>query len=385
MDLPEFLDVQLSTRVLFGPGLATSQLGHELAALGRSRPIVVGDPALATLGILDKIDSALQDSGIAPAVRWTDVPADSEVAVVESAARAAREAEADCVVAIGGGSAIDTAKAVAVLLAQGCSVADLEGVHVIEPPVAPLVALPSTAGTGSEVTQYAVIRDAAATRKIHLVSPLLRPCLALLDPELTLSLPPGPTAASGVDALTHAVEAVLSLQASAFSCGLGLEAIREVVHWLPATISDGQDIEARGHMLLAAWTAGAAFSASGVGIVHAMAHALGARERVPHGTANGLFLAAGVRYNHAVVPDRVERVGCALGLAPSLAGDLDAVTDRLDQFVSSVGLPTRLRDVGVSSDALPALAQDALVDGALLFNPRPADEDDLLALLESVY
>jgi alcohol dehydrogenase class IV len=231
-------------------------------------------------------------------------------------------------------------------------------------------------GTGSEVTQHAMVKDAEAHQKLPFVSPTLAADVAILDPELTVSMPPKVTAATGMDAMTHAVESIFANNASPVTDGLALSAAREILEWLPRTIKNGQDLDARGHMLLAATTAGIAFSNSGVGIVHACAHACGGLRGVPHGMANAILLPHGVRYNWDTGASK-------RALLTSIFGE--DVAGRLAELTRSVGLPTRLRDAGVRESDLPALAENAESDGALIFNPREATRDELAVLLRVAF
>jgi len=364
-----YYEFRARTRILYQPGGA-ALAADESARLGVKRPFVVTDRVMAGLGMPDRM------TGLAPCGVFADVPQDSEVSVVERAAAAMKEAGADGIVALGGGSVLDTAKAVNIVFTLGGRLVDHQGVGTLDVPLSPFVALPTTAGTGSEVSQHAMVKDAANHAKLPFVSPTLAADVAILDPELTVSMPPRVTAATGMDAMTHAVESLFATNASPLTDALALGAARDIAAWLPKAAADGADLEARGRMLLAANQAGLAFSNAGVGIVHACAHACGALRGVPHGVANALFLPHGAAFNAEAAPEKVALLRAVLG---------DDVPGRLAALVRAVGLPTRLRDAGVREEDLEGLADYAEMDGALIFNPRPAARDDLLALLRAAY
>jgi alcohol dehydrogenase class IV len=304
---------------------------------------------------------------------FLDVPQDSSFGTVDGATLVGREAGVDGVVSVGGGSVIDTAKAVAVCLGAGGKIIDHIGVQMLRGTPVPHVVLPTTAGTGSEVTNTAVIHHAEAGRKVYVLDDKLIPSSAILDPMLTTGLPRGLTASTGMDALTHAIEAFVSRTTNPISEGLALQAIRMIAQHLPQVIEHPDDLEARVQMQLASTMAGWAFSVAGVGLVHGMSHALGARHRVPHGTANGILLPHVMRFNATVAGAKLAEVARALGVQesaeqPQLAAlGASAVTGLLTR----IGHQTRLAEVNVNASDLLACAALALTDGATGTNPRP--------------
>jgi alcohol dehydrogenase len=321
---------------------------------------------------------------------FTDVPANSSVAVVERGAAYAREQGADLIVAIGGGSPIDTAKAMRILLTEGGALHDYEGYNLLERPLVPMVAIPTTAGTGSEVTSWAVIRDEAAHLKLAFSSVFLAPDLAILDPELTRTLPPRLTAATGMDALTHAIEAFVGTNANPISDSLALQAIDMISNNLRGATHAGDDLEARSQMLVASCIAGIAFSSGGgsLGVVHAMAHAVGGAFEVHHGTANSILLPHGMRFNSVAVPNRFSRIARAMGVNAGGRAEEDVIDDGVEAVRSLAVdclMPTRLRDVGVPEDALVPLAEAALGDAAIFTNPRPAALEEVIELLRAAW
>jgi aldehyde dehydrogenase (NAD+) len=282
------------------------------------------------------------------------------------------------VVSVGGGSVIDTAKAVAICLGAGGKAIDHVGVQMMRGTPLPHVVLPTTAGTGSEVTNCAVIRHAELGRKVYILDDKLIPNAAILDPMLTAGLPRGLTASTGMDALTHAIESIVSKQANPISEGLALQAIRMIAEFLPAVIERPGELEARVQMQLAASMAGWAPSIAGVGLVHGMSHALGARHGVPHGTANGILLPHVMRFNTEAAGAKLAQVARALGCngqneeaALALAG-----ADAVAKLLAGTGHPTRLSEVGAKAGDLAACAELALTDGATATNPRAVRSAD---------
>jgi alcohol dehydrogenase len=382
----DFFEFQSPTRVLYKAGLA-SELAHEVGRLG-SRALLVADQGVAAAGLLDQIRAGLGNVEVVGV--FTDVPSNSSIAVVERGVAQARECGADILVALGGGSPIDTAKAMRILLTEGGSLDDYQGYNIIERPLIPLVAIPTTAGTGSEVTSWAVIRDERAHLKLHLSSVFLAPNLAVLDPKLTISLPPDLTSATGMDALTHAIEAFVGTNANPVSDSLALQAIDMISNNLRGATYSGGDLEARSQMLIASCIAGIAFSSGGgsLGVVHALSHAVGGAFDVHHGTANAILLPHGMRFNSTAMVNRFARIARAMGVNAGGRAEEDVIVDGIEAVRSLAAdclLPTRLRDVGVPEDALPALAEAAIGDAAIFTNPRPTSAADALGLLRAAW
>ena len=387
MSLPEFFEFQVRPRVLFGPGVIR-EVGFEAQKIGGTRAVVVTDKVLRQVGLAERVIQGLSGSGVELAGVFDEVPPNSEVQVVEKGAAFARDVGCDVLIAVGGGSVIDTAKGMNIVLSEGGSILDYEGAGLLNRPMRPLIAVPTTAGTGSEVTMAAVIKDDARGLKLEFSSPFMPPDVAILDPELTLTMPPGLTAATGMDALTHAVEAYVSPFAEPISDALGLYAIRMIAQHLRVAVHEGHNLEARGYMLLAATIAGMSFSNALCGIVHAMAHACGGRFGVPHGIANSILLPYGMEFNLDVAASRLADVAVALGVEASgldqmslaLAGI--AAVRRLSE---DCHLPQRLSEVGVHRDGFAQMAADAMGDAMMISNPRPATEEEIVVLYERAF
>ena len=383
----EFFQFSLPTMLIGGEGVAR-EAGPELAKRGVSRLLVVTDKVVRQAGLVDPVVAGLADSGVELAAVFDEVKPNSEVGLVDRGAALARGAGVDGILAIGGGSVIDTAKGVNVVLGNGGSILDYQGYGAIGRPLLPLLAIPTTAGTGSEVTHIAVIKDDAGRTKLSYVSPHLAPAAAILDPLMTVTMPPAVTASTGMDALTHAIEGYVSTAHNPVSDGLALAAMQEIHRWLPRAVHHGDDLEARQHMLVAASLAGAAFNSALVGCVHAMAHAAGGLFGIAHGLANSILLPHGMAYNLVACPDRFRDIAAALGcrvdgLSAVEAGKL--AVQQVAALARECGLPARLQEAGIPEEGLAEIAENAVVDGAMFTNPRPAETEEILEVLRKSY
>ena len=352
--------------VVFGAG-AASQLGKQRAIKKLKRLLVVTDKGVAAAGITERVTSSLKNVALVD----DEAPADGECGHINALAARAKDADVDGIVAVGGGTAIDTAKAVNVVLTKGGAFEDHEGFASIRARLMPMAAVPTTAGTGAECTQFLVIYDAAAERKRIIVDQSVVPSLAVLDPELVLRLPEATTAATGVDALTHAVEALASRARNPFGTALATEAARMIIQGgLESTLNEPSSVKARGQMLNAACLAGQAVSTSMLGACHAFAHALGALKKVPHGVANGVFLACVMRFNFERARPTYARLGAALGGQgddTKLAWHAVSEVERVVHDIAKI--PRTLTDLGVVEADLDALADLTMQDPDLQTNP----------------
>ena len=358
------------------------QLAERVAELGCRAALVVTDPGLLRSGILNPALAGFARLDIRHVV-FSDVEADPPESVIEAATAAARELGADCVVGFGGGSSMDVAKLAALLARNGRPLAEAYGVGQATGPRLPLVLVPTTAGTGSEVTPISIVTTGESEKK-GVVSPLLLPDVALLDAELTLGLPPHVTAATGIDAMVHAIEAFTTKRLkNPISDALATQALRLLAGALHRACRSPSDIGAREDMLLGACLAGMAFANAPVAAVHALAYPVGARFHVPHGLSNSLVLAPVIRFNlpaatplYAQLRDVVQP-----GTAGSERMKAEAFVDYLGGLAGELGLPTRLRDVGIGAGDVAQLAADAMKQTRLLINnPRDVAESDAAAL-----
>ena len=390
--LPEFFEFYNPTRVVYGVGIA-SDFKAELDVLGIGKYFIVSDKVINDLSLVNKVLDGLTSAGIEVTGEFVDVPQDAEIKAVNACAEQATTSGAEGLIAIGGGSVIDTAKAANILICEGGDLmGDHAGAHTLTRPLKPLVVIPTTVGTGSEVTLVAVVYDEENKVKMPFTDKFLLPSLAILDPEMTLSMPPKLTASTAMDALTHAVEAYVDLQWSPVSDALAAGAVQLIFENVVQATEHGGDLEARGGLLVGSNLAGIAFSHSMVGCVHSMAHAVGGVCRVPHGVANAILLPHGMEYNFEEVKHKFAKLAPIMGEEVSgLSGDdagqkaIEAVRKLTGTLNRMGALPLSLREVGVSEDDLPEIAEAAVMDGASFYNPREVVADEILVHLKNAY
>ncbi|HHQ4609797.1 TPA: iron-containing alcohol dehydrogenase [Aeromonas veronii] len=375
---------------------ALEQLASELTSLGARRPLLLTDKGVNATGLATLLANVLAEGELPVAAIWDEIPADSSTAVVERIAKRYRELDCDSLVALGGGSVIDTAKAVNILTSMGGDhLLDYSGAGCLTRPLKPLAVVPTTAGTGSEVTLVAVIKDEASGRKVPFTSPFLLPQLAVLDPRLTQGLPLNITAATAMDAMTHAIEAFIGTAKNPVSDALALMAVEKIASALPQIIHDPQNKQLRLQLAEGSTLAGMAFSNSMVGLVHALGHSLGARCHLPHGLCMNLFLPTVLDYNRPEVDSELARLLLPLVGAERFAATpahqraeatITAIRTLRDTLWQAVKLPRTMSEAGVSDRSLLTEIRDLAVnDGALLFNRKDADREQLLTLLERAW
>ncbi|GAB7548558.1 iron-containing alcohol dehydrogenase [Cupriavidus sp. 8B] len=373
------MDFLTTPRVILKAG-ATCELAPVLIERGYSRILVVTDHGVVRAGIVGPMIDALKGAGLDIAV-FDQVEPDPPVAVVNAAVEAASDS-VDCVIGIGGGSTLDTAKLVAYLLASPCDPETIFGVSVAAGDRLPLLLVPTTAGTGSEVTPIAIVTSSSGEKK-GIVAPQLLPDIAILDPLNTLTMPRAATAATAIDAMVHAIEAYTGkLKKNPFSDALAREALRLLVDNLPIVLSQPEHLEGRSNMLLGACLAGMAFANSPVGAVHALAYPLGARHHVAHGLSNALMLRVVMDFNMGSAGKAYAELGDYLG---KHGGGAKGLQRALDELLVGSGLPASLSAVGIRPIDLPLLANDAMQQQRLLINnPRNVTYEDALHLYEAV-
>ncbi|HHQ4912200.1 iron-containing alcohol dehydrogenase [Aeromonas veronii] len=375
---------------------ALEQLASELASLGARRPLLLTDKGVNATGLATLLANVLAEGELPVAAIWDEIPADSSTAVVERIAKRYRELDCDSLVALGGGSVIDTAKAVNILTSMGGDhLLDYSGAGCLTRPLKPLAVVPTTAGTGSEVTLVAVIKDETSGRKVPFTSPFLLPQLAVLDPRMTQGLPLNITAATAMDAMTHAIEAFIGTAKNPVSDALALMAVEKIASALPQIIHDPQNKQLRLQLAEGSTLAGMAFSNSMVGLVHALGHSLGARCHLPHGLCMNLFLPTVLDYNRPEVDSELARLLLPLVGAERFAATpahqraeatITAIRTLRDTLWQAVKLPRTMSEAGVSDRSLLTEIRDLAVnDGALLFNRKDADREQLLTLLERAW
>ncbi len=362
----------------FGWG-AVEKVGEEAAKLGRHALLVTGRSAMKRSGIADRVTKLLSAAGVS-VVLFDEVESDPSTRTVDRAANIARTESCDLLIGLGGGSPMDAARAIAATAVLEGSILDYLRGKAIDRPGLPLINIATTSGTASEITSVAVLMDDEREIKMGMRSPYWFARVAITDPELTVSLPPAITAATGLDALTHATESYLSTGATAPSEGLALQSIELVGIHLRQAFADGADRPAREGMAFASMTAGMAFANAGLGLVHGLAHPIGARYAVPHGEACGRMLPAVMRYNDTHAHAKLARVGQALTGRPTATAD-DAA-EAVESLMRDLHVPLGLAGLDIPSNHLPKLAKDGLLAGAVKTNPRPVNEPETLELLK---
>jgi alcohol dehydrogenase class IV len=385
----DFYQFASPTRVVAGRELIGSA-GFEFAKEGAQRVFLVTDQVIRGTGLAEKAEAGVADGGLEVVGVFEDVPQDSDTGVVTACAEQAKDQGADSFLAVGGGSVIDTTKGANVVFSHGGAIPDWEGVFGLpregdgmgKPlPLAPLAVIPTTAGTGSEASPVAVIKDADRGIKFVILDFPVAPDLAILDPESTATLPAPVAAATGMDALTHAIEGVTSTEWSPHGDAYALQAIRLIRDNLERAVADTSDEEARGNMLIAANLAIAPTGFGATGITHSMSHPCGARYGVPHGVANAINLPPVIEFNVAAseqVTEQFRGVAELLGVDARGEGEQvgRALADHVRELRARLGLPGRLSEVGVPEQGIPQLAEDAMGEGSTLVNPREPSEED---------
>ncbi len=376
---------RLPTKVIFGSG-AAKEAGMEVDELKRTKALIVTDRDLVKTDLVKIVQKALGAKCVGV---FSDVTPDSGVHIVNAGAEYGRGVGADILVSVGGGSAIDTAKGMAICLTKGGRLEDHAGLNFLDGPIMPHIAIPTTAGTGSEVTYAAVIKDHEQKKKLLFADNYLVPNVAILDPKMTTGMPQRLTAATGMDALSHCIEAIHSMQREPIADGLAFHGIRMIKEFLPRAVENGEDIIARGQMLIAATIAGAAFSNSQLGIVHALAHCIGAKYGVPHGVANSILLPHCILYNLDACPTLYAHIAETMGkevrgMEPLKAAEQAAVA--IWEFTKAIGMPQTLREVNVDESGLVECANDALMDGTIVYNPKPTfDPNEILKIYQKAF
>lgn len=392
--IPDYYEYYNSVKMISGKG-ALSSLTMELARIGVKKPIIVTDKGVMGAGLIKHVEQQFEVSDAEIGAIYDDTPIDSSIEAVNEIANIYREKGCDGILAVGGGSAIDTAKGVNIVISENADdLLKFSGNNRVRAKMKPFVVIPTTAGTGSEVTMAAVIANPALNVKMQFTSPLILPDFTLVDSKMTQTMPPHITAATGMDAMTHVVEASMSLQKNPISDSFACMAIELIRDNLLTAVKDGNNEEARYAMANAALIAGVAFSNAMVGVVHALAHALGGVCHVPHGVANALILPHGMRFNLPVCDEVLSEL-----LLPLSGPDVYAATPAMERAEKSIeaiedlnrslnkacGLPITLKEAKVDKARLEEVAYKAICDGAANFNPIEIEYDDALSILKAAY
>ncbi|MYL34361.1 iron-containing alcohol dehydrogenase [Pontibacillus yanchengensis] len=376
---------KIANKLITGNG-ATEKLTEELHRLQVSNPLIVTDDILQKVGVVDQITPFLK--GLSYEV-FTGVKPDPELKIVEECVDVFTKGNHDSLIAIGGGSAIDIAKSVSALSSHHGSLGDLIGTDLVPQKGSPIITLPTTAGTGSEVTNISILSDKEAQLKKGIVSDYLLPDVAIVAPEMTLTMPPSVTAASGVDALVHAIEAYISVHASPITDALAIQAIQMISKNLPKAYANPDHIEARENMATASLMAGMAFGNAGVGAVHALAYPLGGRYNIAHGVSNALLLPYVMEWNKIACVERFRDIGDAFGEQVSHLSDSDAANHAvtaMERLCKEVNIPAGLRSFDIPEHDIKAMAEDASkIQRLLTNNPRKLGKEEIEQIYQSAY
>ena len=392
--LPAYYEFQNPVKIISGRK-ALENLPYELDQWGARKPLIVTDPGVVRAGLVKQVIQAFAGSGLTIGGVFDQVPPDSSKKTVTETAQAFRRGGCDSMIAVGGGSVIDTAKAANILVSEGVDdLTPFVGSDLLKRPLKPLVVIPTTSGTGSEVTVAAVIADPEKNVKLAFTSRYLLPNLAILDPRMTLTLPGPITAATAMDALSHSMEAFTCIQKNPLSDAYAWAAIRLIVSNLLRVIRDGKDVEGRLALANASCMAGVAFCNSMVGVVHALGHACGGVCAIPHGVMMNIFLPHGLRYNLNRTGSQVGELLLPLAGPEVFAGTpeerrpertIEAVVQLRDELHRLTGLPRTLKEAGVPREKFPEIALKSLGDGSMVFNPEEVDYEDALELLNRAW
>lgn len=371
----------------FGPG-AREVLPQEISRMGYKKAFVATDKDLIKFGVADKVLKVLENAGI-PYEVFSEIKPNPTVSNVKAGVEAFAKSGADFIIAIGGGSSMDTAKAVGIITnnPEFADVVSLEGVADTKKKSVPIIALPTTAGTAAEVTINYVITDEENEKKMVCVDPNDIPVMAIVDAELMYTLPRGLTAATGMDALTHAIEGLITKGAWEMSDMFELKAIEMIARYLETAVNEPQNAEARNGMAVAQYIAGMAFSNVGLGVVHGMAHPLGAIFDIPHGVANALLLPTVMEFNMPAAIDKYVQIAKAMDVYTSGMSKEDAAqaaVDAVRALAVRVGIPQHLAELGIKAEDLDKLATAAAADVCTPGNPRFVDKEIIQRLYEKV-
>ncbi len=369
-------------KILFGIG-ASKEIGKETKALGGTKALIITDPGVANSGLIDPIRSNLEEAGL-KVFLFDRVEPEPPASVVEEGVQYIKETGADIVVGLGGGSSLDVAKGVSLLARNTGKVLDYCGIDLIPKRGLPKILVPTTAGTGSEVTRVFVVTDQKDNMKKVIYSNYAIADLAIVDPMLTLSMPGKVTADTGMDALVHAIETYVSMNATPFSDISASKAIALIAKYLPMAFAKSENIEARYHVSFASLLAGLAFASGGLGAVHALAYPLGTEYHLPHGRTNAIMLPHVMEFNlignrsrYALIAEMMGKGGNIIDLKAKVAKAVEAVTELLDD----VQIPYHLRDYGIPKEAIPKLVDGGMKQARLFVpNPRNLSESDVEAI-----
>ncbi|MED4072001.1 iron-containing alcohol dehydrogenase [Priestia endophytica] len=365
-----------------------SEIGEEAKKLGSKKAMIVTDKIICQTGLLSKVISPLEEMNLAVDI-MDEVMPEPPFENLEQMMIQLQGKEYDLLIGVGGGSVLDATKVLSIMLTNQENVRDLVGIEKVQNAGIPTILVPTTSGTGSEVTYNAIFTDVRDKVKKGIVSPYLLPKVAIVDPELTLTVPPSVTAATGMDALVHAVESYTAIRAGELTDGIALQAIKLISRSLRKAVYNGKDVKAREDMAMGSLLAGISLGNAGVGAVHALAYPLGGKFKVPHGVANSLLLPFVMKYNAVADLEKFAEIAKALGEnieGLSLREAANCTVYALTQLAQDIGIPSSLKDVGVTAEDIPNLAEEASkIDRLLNNNPRWLTVKEIEKIYEEAY
>jgi alcohol dehydrogenase class IV len=367
-----------SVNIRFGAG-SVAQLPEVVVSLNKKKVFIVTDPGVAAAGVLAKVEAILKSAGVETA-SYTDIKPNPTTTLIDAAAKEGISFGADCIVALGGGSSLDSSKGIALVVANPTfSSAKFDYSITPERPALPIIAIPTTSGTGSETNNWGVIDDPIRQCKFYVGDASTTPVVAILDPELTIGLPPRPTAGTGIDALTHAIESLTSKGSTPVSAAYAHQAVKLISRALPIAVKDGANVDARGDMLMGAHLAGLALTLSGLGLVHGIAHSVSAHVGAAHGEALATVLPEVMQFNAREVGDIYATVGNDMGVLADSDTAIAAVRDLSD----SINIRNSLSHYGVKQEMVKDIAQTVLADSVTGNNPIAPNAGEVEAILNS--
>jgi len=379
------LQFYLPTKIIFGPG-AVEEVVAEAKRFGRKVFLVAGE-IIRKIGLLEKVEEPLRKNGFE--VEYFTSEPEPRIEIAKSVTEAVRKQKYDVVIGVGGGSSIDLAKVASIMATNPGDVTDYIGIDLVQNPGLPKILIPTTAGTGAEVTPNAILASSVEESKMAIVSTFNFPEVTIVDPLMTLSMPPKVTATTGLDALSHAIESYMSINSNPLTDALAYKAIRLISTYLPIAYADGENIEARSCMSLAALMAGITISHAGTCAGHAAAYAFAVKYKLPHGLSCAIALPYIMEYNAPVQLSKHVSIAEAMNVKVSTLSPREAAAKAVRSIVnlmSEVNIPCRLRDVGVSKEDLPKLAENMLKNTRLLRNnPRKISKEDAIKIFEKMW
>ena len=382
MDYNRTFSYELPTKIEFGAGIS-GRVPERVEECGGGRVLLVADPGVLAAGVVDKVTDALENASM-PYVLFSDIDPEPEARSIVDGVELARSEGCDAVVGIGGGSALDSAKSIAVMLENEGHIRDYAGQNLVPNPGVPMIGLPTTAGTGSEVTIWSVISEKEEKVKYGVGSPYMTATIAMCDPELTLTLPPHITASTGIDALAHALESYVNKTTQPISEALSIRAMELIAKSLRTAVVAGENLQARSDMLLASLSAALAFNPTRLGLAHALVMPIGANYKIPHSVGVAILLPEVMRYNLIGNPQKFAKIARIFGENTeglSLRDAAELSVKAIRQLSEDVGIPDGLARYGVEEERLYDLAEAGIATGNVPVNPRKPTVDDLVGIM----